>query len=226
MMAYRLAAEIPDQVAAIAAIAGTLDVDPSTLQAPVPILHFHGTADDHAPYDGGRGAKTFGDNRHQAVADTIAAWVRVNDADPKPHEEFLPDCREDGTRVIKYAHATPADPERVVLYKILNGGHTWPGRADMAPRLGRVCLDISANDLMWSFFEAHPRTTASGDNKNRQPRARTAAVERGTGWLTAATGGRGYNTDQPVYTALRRAAALSVRSQVKLSRLVVRPKWP
>lgn len=55
MMAYRLAAEIPDRIAAVAAVAGTLDVDPKAVQAPVPVLHFHGTDDEYVPYNGGLG---------------------------------------------------------------------------------------------------------------------------------------------------------------------------
>lgn len=53
MMAYRLAAEIPDRIAAIAPVAGTLTIDPGTIQAAMPIIHFHGTDDQFVPYLGG-----------------------------------------------------------------------------------------------------------------------------------------------------------------------------
>jgi poly(3-hydroxybutyrate) depolymerase len=64
------------------------------------------------------------------------------------------------------------DGADVTLCMIVGGGHTWPGRAE-PPRFcqnkpkGRLCKrwqetvgevnrDISANELMWDFFFAHP----------------------------------------------------------------------
>ena len=42
----------------------------------------------------------------------------------------------------------------VVLIVVEGGGHTWPGRK---PRFrGKSALNISANDLIWEFFEKHP----------------------------------------------------------------------
>lgn len=161
MMAYRLAVEIPDRVAAIAAVAGTLDVPASAVKQPLPILHFHGTADEYVLYKGGHGPKTFSENEHTSVADTIAAWVKINGADPRPREELLPDTSDDGMRVTRYTYATKADPQNIVLYKIEGGGHTWPGRPAKIERvLGPATRDISANDILWEFFKAHPKTAA------------------------------------------------------------------
>ena len=161
MMSYRLAAEIPDRIAAIAAVAGTLDVPAAAVKRPLPILHFHGTADEHVLYKGGHGPKTFSENEHTSVADTMATWVKVNGANPEPREERLPDVADDGTRVTRYAYATKADPQNIVLYKIEGGGHTWPGRPARLERvLGTATRDISANDIMWEFFKAHPKPAA------------------------------------------------------------------
>jgi polyhydroxybutyrate depolymerase len=49
------------------------------------------------------------------------------------------------------------DGAEVVLYQIDGGGHTWPGRTVRLKFLGPVTMDISANDLMWDFFQKHPR---------------------------------------------------------------------
>jgi poly(3-hydroxybutyrate) depolymerase len=47
----------------------------------------------------------------------------------------------------------------VVLYRIEGGGHTWPdskfSRAIEAA-VGPTTISINA-DVMWSFFQAHPR---------------------------------------------------------------------
>jgi polyhydroxybutyrate depolymerase len=45
----------------------------------------------------------------------------------------------------------------VVLVVIEGGGHTWPGQRSPARRLGPSTLAVSANDLMWQFFQNHPR---------------------------------------------------------------------
>jgi polyhydroxybutyrate depolymerase len=44
----------------------------------------------------------------------------------------------------------------VILIAIQGGGHTWPGREPLLKFLGPSTKDISANDLMWEFFERHP----------------------------------------------------------------------
>jgi polyhydroxybutyrate depolymerase len=66
MMAYRLACERPDRIAAIAPVAGVLVFRGCNPARPVPVLHFHGTADRFVPYDGrpaegtpGRAARRF-----------------------------------------------------------------------------------------------------------------------------------------------------------------------
>src|SRR5205823_9528672 len=43
MMCYRLAAELSDRIAAIAAIAGTMAIEDCRPRRPVPVIHFHGT---------------------------------------------------------------------------------------------------------------------------------------------------------------------------------------
>ena len=47
------------------------------------------------------------------------------------------------------------DGAEVVLFVINGGGHTWPGR-DTGSFLGKSTHNISANDLMWEFFQRHP----------------------------------------------------------------------
>ncbi|MEW6440670.1 MAG: alpha/beta fold hydrolase [bacterium] len=163
MMAYRLAAEIPDRIAAVAAVAGTLEIDPALIRAPVPVLHFHGTADPYVPFEGGRGPRSAEGLQFRSVPDTIAVWVRAAGADPEPEVEELLDLQDDGTRVIRYSYGTNEDPQRVVLYKIVGGGHTWPGRPKAERVLGRATLEVSANDLMWEFFRRHARIPTSRD---------------------------------------------------------------
>lgn len=156
MMAYRFAAEAPDLVAAVAAIAGSLDFDPRLIKAPKPVIHFHGTDDEFIPWNGGRGPKTQLANEHRSVPDTIAAWVRANGADPTPETVPLPDTAKDGTAVIRHLYSPPSGGGcEVVLYEIRGGGHTWPGRVRGERLLGKATRNIDANDLIWEFFSRH-----------------------------------------------------------------------
>ena len=47
----------------------------------------------------------------------------------------------------------------VVLYTVTDGGHTWPGAADV-PDAGITTHEIDASDLILEFFETHPRLRA------------------------------------------------------------------
>ena len=161
MMAYRLGAEIPGRIAAIAAVAGTLDIDASAIETPVPILHFHGTADEYVPYGGGRGAKSHAKDNHSSVQATLAGWLRVNGAFATPQEKLIPNAHLDGTITIKYTYRTAADSENIVLYKIIGGGHTWPGRPPLERFLGQCAQDVPANEIMWRFFSAHAKSDSA-----------------------------------------------------------------
>ena len=155
MMAYRLAAEIPDLIAAIAPVAGTLTIDPGTIHAAMPIIHFHGTDDRYVPYAGGRGSRSVTRNSYMPVEETIKLWLGINQARAIPLVEELPALHNDGTRVIRYTYRVGRDGQNIVLYKIIGGGHTWPGQPHARLLLGPTTTEISANDLMWDFFHTH-----------------------------------------------------------------------
>ena len=70
--------------------------------------------------------------------------------------EALPDLAHEGTTVRKKSYGPGKDGAEVVLYTIEGGGHTWPGQEPRVNFLGKSTRDISANDLMWEFFQKHP----------------------------------------------------------------------
>ena len=158
MLAYRVALERPERVAAIAPVAGAMALDPELVRVPVPVLHMHGTDDRHAPFEGGVGPVSVGGGVRRSVPDTLAAWVRAHGAAPEPVVARLPDLADDGLRVERHAYAAPGDPEAVVLILVVGGGHTWPGSTARERWLGPSTLDVDANELMWAYFE--PRTAA------------------------------------------------------------------
>lgn len=150
-----LACELSGRIAAIGGVSGQLAEIKKTLRpaAPLGVIYFHGTADPAVPYNGGT---VVGPNAGEVLstAELIAFWVGVDAANPVPATEFLPDTDPaDGTRVIRFTFSGGRDGTQVHLYRIENGGHTWPG--SNSP--GSVCRDINATELIWGFFKTQSK---------------------------------------------------------------------
>jgi polyhydroxybutyrate depolymerase len=159
MMAYRAAAELPDLIAAVAAVSGTLEVAVPAGRRPLPVLHFHGTEDKFIPFQGGRGPRSLATGPHASVERTIETWVALDGCRRPPVREELPVAVADGTSVVRESYSGCRDGSEVLLYEIRGGGHTWPGRQPrpvVGTMLGRTSGNVSANDVMWEFFERHP----------------------------------------------------------------------
>jgi len=153
MMCYRLAAELSDRIAAIAPVAGTIAIDESKPKRPVPVIHFHGTKDTFVPFEMAKG-KTPSFMKLKGVDDSIQTWVKLNGCDEKPKIETL---SKDGDemKVTRKTYGGGKDGSEVILIVIDGGGHTWPGRQPPVGLLGKSAKNISANDLMWEFFQKH-----------------------------------------------------------------------
>lgn len=174
IMAHRVASELSDRIAAIAPIGGPLMMDAPTAKRPVPVIHFHGTADEFAPFHGGYGKGTFGRSKgvtdFRSVEQTIHAWVKLNVCNPEPEIEALPDRTADGMKVTRKTWSGGREGAEVVLIEIEGGGHIWPGMEPLVALLGKSTRDISANDLMWEFFQKHPlrRTNSAHASATRR----------------------------------------------------------
>jgi polyhydroxybutyrate depolymerase len=155
MMCHRLAAELPDRIAAVAAVAGTLAVDDVRPSRPVPVLHFHGTADSIVPWRG-PGGGTPGFLSFKSVKETVRIWCEADGCPAEPVLMDEPDTAEDGTTVVRRTYGPGRAGSEVVLVTIRDGGHTWPGREPPFGIGGLSTHDIRANDLLWEFFEKHP----------------------------------------------------------------------
>lgn len=155
MMCYRLASELSDRIAAIAAVAGTMALESCHPHRPVPVLHFHGTNDGLVLF-GGPDERIPANLRFLSVDASARAWAKANGCPETPRVEALPDLADDDTKVTLRTYGPGKDGAEVVVYVIEGGGHTWPGREPPTKFLGRSTKDIAANDLIWAFFSAHP----------------------------------------------------------------------
>jgi len=155
MMAYRLASELSDRIAAIAPVGGSMGTKDCHPGRAVSVMHFHGDADEFVPFKGGRGRGISGTDFY-SVEHSIAAWAKADGCGTTPTTTRLPDQQDDGTAVKEVRYDSGKDGSEVVLVLIEGGGHTWPGREPRLRSLGVSTRDISANDMMWEFFQRHP----------------------------------------------------------------------
>ena len=148
-MSYRLACDLTNRIAAIAPVAASMNPDLVPMcnpDRPVPVMALNGTADALVAYNGFFGA--------EGVEDVMELWRSLNGCDPDPTIVDVPDIAiNDGTTSDRYSWNNCEDGSEVILYKILNGGHTWPGRN--FPLLGNTSQDIIANVEIWDFFKRH-----------------------------------------------------------------------
>jgi polyhydroxybutyrate depolymerase len=163
MMAYRVAAEHSDIFAAVGAVAGSIGgrpaADADEWIIPVPdhplsVVIFHGMQDSHVRYDGGETGSRVRDQRGRidmSVDEAVGFFVEADWCDPVPEIVTL----GDGT-VTRETWTGGDDGTEVVLYAISDAGHSWPGGSRWLP--GDPPSDqISATELLWEFFEGHPR---------------------------------------------------------------------
>lgn len=150
-MASHLACHLPDRIAAVATVAGTVVDSAEDCQTgrPVPVLAFHGTADRNVPY----GSQTFGrDGPDDGVLPQVRQWaVRRNGCLGSSRLTQL-------TRDVSVRSWSCPPSGATKLVRIQGGGHTWPGAAIEVPALGTTTQSISATAMGWRFFERHPRT--------------------------------------------------------------------
>ncbi len=163
-MSYRLACEHPDRIAAIASVTGSMAdlvyaaCDPSRV---VPVMQVHGTADVTVPYEGGLASI--------AIPTVVEFWRAHNDCPELPEVTDIPSAGGTGCPVQKQRYFPCQDWSEVLLYRVENGGHTWPGAFPL-PDAGCTNQDVLAHVELWLFFRRHrlsnrftglPSTTAA-----------------------------------------------------------------
>ncbi len=171
-MTSAVACAYADRVAAAAPVAGIREIDGCTFARPVPVVAFHGTADPFVSYNGGLGpkalalpapdgsGKTLGQSgaaaaqtKGPSIPEITAAWATRNGCASAPPAE-----RAVASDVTLLTWRCPADAT-VELYRVTDGGHAWPGSPfsrSIAAIVGRTTFSISANDVIWQFFQQHP----------------------------------------------------------------------
>jgi polyhydroxybutyrate depolymerase len=148
IMAYRLACEIPERIAAIGAVAGSLEVDcePSM---PVSILSIHGDADENHPLEGGSGRRSIAGVDFTPVAASLDRWVELNGCAAPPV------VTTDGD--VTTTRWADCEGGAVIESQVIHGAnHGWPG-GERLPFLGPSSDAIDASAVLWGFLSTKRR---------------------------------------------------------------------
>jgi polyhydroxybutyrate depolymerase len=156
-----LATKLPGKFKAIAVVCGNIledNKDSFSLPTPTSLLLMNGTGDPIVKYGGGAIlSERAGRGRSVSTDYTITAWLMADHISLPATQEKMPDKDiNDGCTATRYTYHNEGDSVSVVLIKIENGGHTWPGGKQYLPRfiIGQVCRDFNAEEVIWNFFES------------------------------------------------------------------------
>ena len=145
MMCYLLACQLPEYFAAVAPVVATMfDTISCNPQNEVSLIIFNSINDEHIPYKGGIGEKSLVDVEKLPVETSVNLWVKNYN------------CYFMGKSESKYFVRTNYknnNGTEIVFYKMLSGGHSWPGGEKIRMFGDDPIKNVSATDLIWEFFK-------------------------------------------------------------------------
>ncbi len=157
MMAYRLACEIPELIAAIIPVSGTLAVDFCAKGKDVPVMHIHGELDEYVPYSGGTGHKSVARISHRSIPESIQIMIKPRQC-PPPKIKYY-----DNRTTSSYVCAKGAPFTLVLLNNI---GHSWPGGTQQNKKSKDV--DYFASEQAWKFAQQFSKISSGAPAENNK----------------------------------------------------------
>lgn len=149
MMCYLLACEMPDQFAAVAPVAATMfDENQCTANSEISMIIFNSIDDKHIPYEGGIGDESIVKVEKMPVEKVVNFWVN------KFNCVLLNKTEVSSYNKIDYMNKKGTE---IIFYKMMGGGHSWPGGERGRLFADKPVKDVSATDLIWDFFKNHPK---------------------------------------------------------------------
>lgn len=148
-MSHTLACESSNRFTAIASVTGSIfttqygsNCHPTR---PVPVMQISGTADATVPYNGASGM--------MPIDSVVKYWVTKNNCNPTAAFSNVPNTNtSDGCTAEHYVYSGGNLGSSVELYKVIGGGHTWPGSPFV---IGTTNQDFSASKEIWRFFRQY-----------------------------------------------------------------------
>jgi len=144
---YLLACQASSTFRAIAPVAGTMmeeiynNCNPIE---PVPVFETHGTDDDVTYYDGDPENQD-GWGTYLDIPTIIEYWVNQNNVTNLSIDTMPDNAPWDNSIIERYIYSNDNSNNEVWLYRVIGGGHDWPGSWG-----GN--MDVNISEEIWSFF--------------------------------------------------------------------------
>ncbi len=147
-MSQTLACALNNKIAAIASVTGSMFISQYGTCVPgrvVPVLQIHGTADNTVPYQG--------NNQMIAIDTLMKFWVKHDQCNAIPVIDSVPDIsKADSCKAVHYVYENGLQGSTCELYKIIGGGHSWPGSPF---KIAVTNQDFNASEKIWQFFRKY-----------------------------------------------------------------------
>jgi len=151
-MSYELACALSDKVTAVASVTGAMPAIRLTTCNPtqkVPAMQIHGTNDAVVPFQGNA--------QYASIPNVVDFWVNQNQVSDIPVSFNLPDINQNDNSTAEWMRYYDDNGKTAVeFFRVLNGGHTWPGAIISLPN-DVTNRDFHASTEIWRFFRQHIR---------------------------------------------------------------------
>ncbi len=155
MMSFRFACDYPEYIKGFASIAATMPLHLvekcKYKNKNLNFILIHGTEDPLVPYNGGE-VKVFFRKRGNVISaeETISFWSKYNLCSNIPEKIILNKDPSTPTEVYSYK----CNNTFIRFYKIIHGGHTWPGGWQYLPQwyIGKTTFNFFAEEEIIKHF--------------------------------------------------------------------------
>jgi polyhydroxybutyrate depolymerase len=190
LFSYLLAFNLTGTFAAIVPVCGPMPWgfdNANFTAAPITVIEIHGTSDPIIYYNGYGG---YGGNVTLSVNETIAYWKNVdNITSPAVTTTWNSAAVDPNTQVTRYVYSGGTNGTQVILFKVVNGGHTWPLGPQYAGAymIGYVDNQIDGSAQIWKYLPPLKycltirSSSTTGTVTTSDPNAFTRASDNKTG---------------------------------------------
>ncbi|NRA13432.1 MAG: hypothetical protein HRT57_15915 [Crocinitomicaceae bacterium] len=140
IMAYKLACELNNRVAAIGALSGTMSTEDITHCAPsyiTPVIHFHGTLDPIISFASGALPSL------SLVPETLNFWINAHGCSTTADSTQIIDSTIDDLKVDRFVYQTCSQPNALEFWRVNGGSHNFFAQPDN---------DFSESIECWNFL--------------------------------------------------------------------------
>jgi polyhydroxybutyrate depolymerase len=139
-MTYRLGFELSHKIAAIAPVSGQLVYESAeSPNYPVSVLHLHALDDNTVKYYGQQNPN---ETMYESVDSILTQWASYYSCNANPDTILIED-----NYLVKSWNCEDTNID-ILLYVMQRGAHQWFTIENSG---------LDANDMIWEFFESHPK---------------------------------------------------------------------